>query len=55
MESPPALFIKARDKTAGAKIEGPKAAKEDAAIASIFGINLREGDLHKSFYVEMTS
>ena len=33
----PALFIKKRGQTAGAKIEGPEAAKGGAVVASIFG------------------
>ena len=37
MEGTLVLFIRKRDKMAGARIEESKAAKEDAAVASIFG------------------
>ena len=37
MEGAPVLFIRKWGKTAGAKIEESEAAKEDAAVASIFG------------------
>ena len=36
-EGAPVLFIRKWDKIAGAKIEESEAAKEDAAVASIFG------------------
>ena len=37
MEGAPILYIRKWDKMAGAKIKESEAAKEDAAVASIFG------------------